>query len=729
MTTSKDESPIDYSQYIVKRKGASVDQEPKEPEIDYSQYIVKDKSKAKPKINAEAKEATGLTGVGTDIMDLFMNALTGAANLPDTAGKARDFIAENPATAMKHYLAQLGAGGADVLKGLANSGADVNEYLQKKRLHPAQLFTGGESEGGEEIVNSPKQIAEGIAKNIGSPYKQFATELINSITKNLPRIPEDTGAEKFFGNEPIPESGDTLFRGLVPTVAAIAPLALGVKSIAKVAKEASKETKFIRAFEKRIDQAADKVGMSEEALKGFKESLRREYSKAHGESIGEVTPIGQEVAANIKTHKVEKLKPDTEIPEEHVGEIPEAPDTEKMLVEHEDAIEAAKKATNEHLGTMENPSITAGGKIKKAIKALHNSSSNLYKSARKFYEDKKIVADNSKEIKAVTNDLEELKNADELAPGYGSGTAEQKILESKLNALKGEKVNASDIFDLQESLETMAENFRNKQYATDTAAKKTTQLERNRFGEIADKLDAHAESLKSRLESVGGKEVQSIIKEANKGWKTYKDLSKRNPVGKAALKGDIPSNSMIKLAAEHDGNEFLNGMLASDPELKKNFLAAFTGTGKSNLEKLLNPTRVTRQYLESLPEVEEHVNALQNAIKKYEGKKGEVSNIKKEHKALVDSMKEAAERQKVRQNAIQESEKLKRQIKFHEDAIPKLEEKIKTVAEDTAEHNRLQKELKEHKQHLQDKNHLLKKYGAIALRATGISALMHKVGL
>src|SRR5690606_21205148 len=170
-----------------------------------------------------------------------------------------------------------------------------------------------------------------------------------------------------------------------------------------------------------------------------------------------------------------------------------------------------------------------------------------------------------------------------------------------ISALSNEKVNASDIFDLQRTLEKMAENTRKKQFSG------VTDIEFKKLNNLAERLDEHAEKLAKRLESVGGKDVQKMISEANKGWKIYKDLTNYNPVGKGALKGEIPIRSLIEIAKNHPGNDFLRALVESDPELKKNMLAAYAG--EKNVNKLLQPTTLVKKYIQDLPEVEEHVNA------------------------------------------------------------------------------------------------------------------------
>lgn len=587
---------------------------------------------------------------------------------------------------------------------LKEIGKDLIEHPLSTPPHIAQQVLAGLAGGTRDLLNVPHKIFDELADK--------------EITPNWLRtgsIPEDLGVEKALGLEPTKKS-DELLRALPAIYGGGKLLAPGVKAAKKAITAPSKEKLFQRALEERIDKAADKTQMSKEQLQSLKDALKLDYSKIHGETLGEASPVSLQEKINVAENKLAEKKPLTEIPEEHVGEIPEAPDTKGMIEKHKKAVEAAHEAAEANLGIKSNPSLGAGQKIKTAIKDVKSSAEDLYKASRNHYVNEKISADNTAEIKAATKELEAMKDADELAPGYGSGTAEQKALESQIEALKGEKVNASDIFDLQRTLETMAENTRTKQFAG-----KVPELEFKRLGNIAERLDKNAEKLATRLESVGGKEVQKMMKEANKGWRTYKQLTKENPIGKAAMKGNIPNQALIRLAEDHPANDFLKGMVESDPELRKQFLAAYSG--ESNVKKLLKPSSVVKDYIKSLPEVEEHVQALKNAITEFNQGKGEASKIEREHKALVDSMKEAANRQKIRKEAIEESDKLKKQIQFKKDAIPKIEAEMKKVAANSAEHKKLQKELDEHHKFIEDKGGRLKELAKLFVKIKVIGKL------
>lgn len=623
----------------------------------------------------EPKERTGLLGLGADLARGLSNAVKGgikfAANTPKMMEDLGEELLEHPGTGQLRGLGQIGAEAAEIGKGIVNAPYNLNQYLARKHLLP---------------------------------------QVIGKLGKLIPHIPEDTGLEKALGLEA--RKGDKLLRGLTEAAGLVvggAPIAKGIK---KAVTAPSKERLFKRALESKIDKAAEEKGLASGELDFLKEQLRDQYSKIHGERVGELSPIGQQEQINIKKLELEANPKKNEIPEGELPKIPEKPDTKAMVEEHQKAVDEAKDAAEKGLDILNNPSIKAGTKIKRAIENVKSTASDLYNSARKHYKDKQIMADNSAEIKAATDELEALKNSDELAPGYGSGTPEQKALEANIEALKGEKVQASDIFDLQRTLEDMAEKTSEKQYAG-----KVPELEFKRLGKIAESLQSHADKLAKRLEAVGGKDVQKMITEANKGWRTYKQLSKENPVGKAAFKStNVPSNALIKFAEEHPANDFLKAMVNSDPELRKQLLAAYTG--EKNVNKLLKPSSVIDSYIKSLPEVEERLTAFKNAVSEYKGSQKEASKIEKAHDELVKSMKDAAE-----------AKQLQQQIKFHEEAIPKIKEKLAKVDAKSAEHDKLQKELKAHEQHLADKNHLLRKYGTRALGILGVNELARKLGL
>lgn len=630
-----------------------------------------------------SEEPTGLKAVGADALRSLGDALKSGVGfgrrITDNLKKSGKYIEEHPGSSILHNAGQLAAGTADLGKSLLNTPHDLLKYFLKKHL----------------------------AIDIPIPGTKMHTSDL------IPHIPENTGIEKALGLAPDKSKGDELIRA-VPEIAALGSGVTSlVKATSRLVTAPSKGKLFQRALEEKIAKAAEEKGLAVGDLDKLKEVLTDEYTKLHPSRPGELTPSGQQSEINIKNQKLEANPQKDNIPEGELPSIPEAPDTKAMLERHQKAIDEAKEAAEADVGILSNPKLGARKKIKSAIKEVKGSASGLYQASRNHYKDHKISADNSAEIKAATKDLEAMKDADELAPGYGSGTADQKALEAQINSLKGEKVNASDIFDLQRTLEKMAENTRDKQFAS---GKGTTDLERTRFGQIAEKLDFHADKLAKRLESVGGKDVQKMITEANKGWRLYKQLSLENPVGKGAMYGEIPNQALIKIADDHPANDFMKVLVDSDPELRKQLLAAYSG--ESNVNKLLRPSSVIDGYIKSLPEVEEKLTAYKNALSDYKAGEKSAAKISNAHTELVDSMKQVAE-----------AKRLQQQIKFHEEAIPKVESKMAKIDKKSAEHAKLKKELENHLKQLADKNHLLRKYGTRVIGFLGINEVAKKFGI
>lgn len=639
------------------------------------------------------QERTGFTGLASDAIDMVSNAFKGGMGYLESAPKELENlggeILKSPLKAEARATGELGSGAAKLAKSLFNSPHDFLKYMLKKNL----------------------------ALDIPIPGTKLHTSDI------IPHIPEVTGVENALGLEPKNKTEEFL-QQTPGVVAAAMGIGKGITKGFQYLKGPSKDILMKRAIEDQLQQARKEHGLSEEGVQKLKEQLTKDYYKIHRTDLGEVSPTGQQVAIYKKEQDVNALKPSTEIPEKNVGEIPEAPDTRQMIDESKTAEKTAKEELLRHtLKVKENPTLKAGANIQTAIKNLRDKSSALYNKARSIYKDKQVLADNTKEIKEVTDELNYLKDNDELAPGYGAGTAEQKALETQIESLKGEKVNASDLLDLQRTLEKMAKDTRKKQFSGTVSDQEATAL-----GKRAERLDLQAEKVAKHLEPVGGEEVQALIKQANKGWKAYKHVSAYNTVGKRAyFKGDVPNNAMITIARNETGNEFLNALVKSDPELKRQILASHVG--ESSADKLLDPTDLTKSYLKDLPEVADKVQALQSALKNTENTTKSASRISKAHRELVKSMKDAAKEQETRNNAIRDTSELKKQIKFHERAIPKLEAKIKITKEKGESVEKLENELKMHRRAMEDKNNKLKQLVHKAVHLTGITTLGHKIGL
>ncbi len=434
-------------------------------------------------------------------------------------------------------------------------------------------------------------------------------------------------------------------------------------------------------------------------MSNLQDALKLKFSEEHGKSIGDVTPVGQKVSTNIKQKKIAELSPDASIQEKAVSEIPAPPD-----------IKTAEKNLSQALEATKSHDVHGGRILQDAIMQDKRAASDLYDKYREHLSTRDIKIDNKDKIKEITSRLNKMKEEDELAPGYGSGTTEQKELESQLKKLESDSVNAADVFSVKRTLDKMAEDTRSKQYSG------VSDLEFKQLRSVADRLESKAQQLGEVLETVGGKDAQKMLKDANAGWSDYAS-ARNHPVGRRALKeGILAPNTIGKLNTTQRGSDYLNRIKDSDMRLQKHILSQKYGK-ESQFKHLLNPKEEVEPYLSNLEDLHEPIENLR-----------ETQYASDKHKKLVESMQKTAEEQVKRIKAIKEIEELKKQIKFHQDAIPKLEDKIKAAEQKGNEHAMLDKQLKDHQQLLKDKNYRLKKYGNAALKMTGVSSILHKVG-
>lgn len=180
---------IDWSQYEVK-------DEPKS-KTDWSQYEVQDASTDNDE-DFPIPEATGVSGVFSDLLSSALGAKDFAGDIPNKLEKSGKYIEDNPGKSILHNAGQVLAEAGDVGKGLINSPYNLNQYLARKHLLP--------------------QVLGKIGKAL------------------IPHIPEDTGVESALGLEADVDKGDDLIRGVTD----IASLGIGGKSIAPGVKKAFK---------------------------------------------------------------------------------------------------------------------------------------------------------------------------------------------------------------------------------------------------------------------------------------------------------------------------------------------------------------------------------------------------------------------------------------------------------------------------------------------------------
>ncbi len=656
----------------------------------YAEKLHKDQEKQymqegkKPEFKSLTQDAMGM-------LSRAMNS--GIGYLLKTPGQIKGIkeeFKENPLHEAAHFAGQLGVGLAKTAKSLANIGLSALTPLSE---------LGGIPEGGH-------------------PFEY--------------QIPEETGLQKALGLESN-KKGDELIQDIPDIVAAGTGLTGLVKGGAKYLSKTLPQgaEKILRNKKtEEILAAAKEHGASKEEIKKLKDSLAEAFTNKHVEKIGTLTPSGQRIEARLKEGKIEELKPTAAIPEKEIPEAPIAPDKEKIMTEVKTAKDAASEALSKALKIREEHPLKAGQIISSHLKSLHDSASKLYTKVENSYKGIDIPIDNTSKINETAVNLnklieEDLASGESLAPGYGSGTSEQKALEGKIKALQGEKVSASDVYDVQRTMQNRAKKARDASFKPGL-----DKIERTRLQKLASQHEAAAVKLGNVLEKVGDPNTRAMLKEANAGWRTYKDIS-RSKVGKSIIRneGKIPADTMMKITGTGKGNALLRKLVESDPELS-NYILGQKYAKTTAHKELLEGNETVDAYVRRSPDVQDKITKLKVALKNVSEGKGNYKEAQSDYKKLSDSIKKTAEEQTARKEALTQIDKLSAEIKSHKEAASKLEKQI-SEAEAKGEHaGKLKEDLARHVREYNDKGSRMDKLLSFAKKYAigkiGYEAIVHK---
>ena len=601
--------------------------------------------------------------------------------------------------------------GVGYLEGIPGQVRGIKEEFKKDPLgetgHAAGQLGVALAEGGKSLANLALL-----------PFQDPLAQKLSGGKVGRIQIPETTGLQDLLGLNSN-RKGDELIKDL-PDIAAAATGVLGLaKSGAKfLSKKLPIGPERIRqnAMTENIIKAAKEHGASKEEVEALKGSLAESFAAQHGKKIGAVTPSGQRVEASVKQKQIENLEPTANIPEKAVGELPMPPDKEKIMTRVREAKDAATEALSTALKAKEEHPLKAGQIISKHLKSLHTAASDLYNKVEKGYKGVDIPVDNTAKINETAADLnkliqEDLASGESLAPGYGSGTSEQKALEAKIKSLEGEKVSASDVYDVQRTLQNRAQKARDASFKPGL-----DKIERTRLQKLAARHESAAMKLTNVLEKVGDPNTKAMLKEANAGWRTYKDIS-RSKVGKSILRneGKIPADTMFKITGTGKGNEHLRRLVESDPELS-NYILGQKFAKPSAHKELLQGNETVDAYIKRSPDVQDKMTKLRVALKGVSEGKTEYKEAQSDYKALKDSITKVAEEQTARKKALADIDTLKGEIKSHKEAADKLEKEISQAKAKGENTDKLKEDLARHKREYNEKGSRMDKLKSLALK-------------
>ena len=667
------------------RPGQPESQTPEQPQAQ------EPKTSTKNIFGAEAPDYPGFKGLKESSTALLSNALKGGIG-----------FLSNP-------VKSIGAEGL---------GQEFEKDPLGEAAHAAGQLGVGIAESGKDLINLGLSALTPLSEIGGIPKGGHPVKL---------QIPETTGLQKALGLESN-RRGDEFLKK-IPDIAALAYGATGlIKSGYKALNKApplSKERRFQNAMKEEAIKSKKVQTQTGEELDALKDEQALKYAEAHeGAKIGTLTPTGQKIEALGKEAEAKRLESIANIPEAPVGQAPLKPNTEALINETKEAKTKASESLSAALKAHENIPLKAGAIIQKHITKLHDAASKIYNKVEKAYKGKDIPVDNTAEINSTAEKLdaliqEDLASGESLSPGYGSGTSEQKALEAKINSLKNQTVKASDVYDMQRTLQNRAQKARDASFG-----KGLDKTERTRLQKLARRHEKLSQKLGTVLENVGDPDTKALLKEANTGWKAYSDIS-RTKVGKGLKRGEgqIPSDTLGKIEGTGPGNALLKDLVKKDPELARYLFGQKYGKA-SKQAQIFEKSDITDEYLKLVPQpVRDKVAELSIALKNSASRRtpsGEtVSEIKSKYKELSDAFKKNFEEQASRKKAIEDIDRLTKQAKLHRETSAKLDAKIKQWKSEGKNTAQLEEDLARRKREYLEQDTKLDKLKANLVKAIG----------
>jgi hypothetical protein len=558
---------------------------------------------------------------------------------------------------------------------------------EERPLRPYAATGSGLLEAGKAAINAPADLNKFLSRKL---------DFIPDISGIIPHIPEDTGVASIFGlDEEKPE--DRLYKGLG------AALSLGLPGAAGKLKGIEGGTKAAKVLPKHLEAQISKernlLDITGKRLDKFKEALDSspQYRSAKPSTL-------RRTAGDLEA-KIDELKPLTKIAEQTVPELPVAPDTARMKRHAKADVTQASELLSRGLREGK-PVHTEGGKIAlDEVETVRKAASQKFTDLRKYAAENKIQVDKSAEIDAMQGKLKDLESHYKDIPGYETDTPDVKLLQTQLKSLeKPEFIKGTDVLDTYQTLHKLAKDAYDKIYERGSSL---SQTEKTALQSIAKKYEGLADDVGGVLENLGDNNALEMLGEAKGAWKEYASLY-GNPTFQYLEKHKaLHPSTMANLELGTRGNEFLNKIVASNPELRQAIFGQRFASRASH-QKLLRPSDVHDKYLSQLPEVNDLVNAFRNAAEVENEVKATAADLKSEHKELADSITQIANEQKLRQDAIANVKKyqdlsnkrtkaadiVKRKIdkaKSRGESIKSLEAELKTLEADRAKFKNLLK--------------------------------------
>ena len=565
------------------------------------------------------------------------------SDAPEAGKRARDYGSEHPIKA----VGQTGLGALEGIAGILSAQAEARKYLSKKiygEEKPQTELQKVMNRTPYEALQSVEDAA-GLDRSQGQEYRTLGGLIPSAVAgKTLPGLGAPAIVSQTAGEKDDP----------IHALAGVMAIRLG----ANLKKAYQGDKAAYKNFKSELRDAQKEYKLSNEDTAKLEDYMTKTYKS---KSVPALESKQEDLKSNITKQKEIADKPLTPFnPEEPVNEG----------VNLEKALEDTHSKTQEHLFANQEPDVIASkGTVSNFERDYKNVASNIYDEIPKDLKGSSLVVpDNLHPKSELTQVLKSLEQS-------GWGTEEAAKLKGQLEKAIGDKeISANDFYQAFRTTRQTASKTRNNAYKHGNTATEFDDLIAK-----ANKLEAHATSMEKVLEKTEfGGPVLKKLKEANKIWKTVKQVE-NNSLYKGMAKKELMSGDLIKkLRGAEEGHDTLNKIIQSDPDLLR---AAFGTKYNASKGSLLNLNDRETQLLGKMPELDSLIKEMHLNTKAIKTEKETAPARKKKYGELEKKFTEKLKAKEDVPNLIKEYVKLDKDLNELKDKLRRSKNTDKKITE------------------------------------------------
>ncbi len=455
-------------------------------------------------------------------------------------------------------------------------------------------------------------------------------------------------------------------------------------SIAKNIPRAGKHGKNIANIEELRGKHSEALGAHEQQ-QAIIEALKRHHQE---QGAGLTTPESITRQINAKHSEMQGIEPQTQLPHENTDNLLNYPAGEELIPHATKQKEMGMKEIEHYLNSgisgKKTVDVEIANEINSSLKKVkQHIQKNYYEPVEEYTKNNYIQLPRTADVKHIEEQLSKISTD----PQFKNSPGFEKLKQQMIKQGKGhDLVNAHDFVKQWKETKQAAAKARRKGYQEGGEDQAYWQDQAANMKEIADQ---QLQILQHHLPKLYFDKLTS----ADKLWKDNIVPFYGNRLREQAKKlGRIDvKNIPNELRGAGMGQEKMLELFLANPKLTRLALAHSHG---KNLEGLLNAGAEVQPFIEKLPALQGMLNRLHGHNRNIEIAKLQHQQATGNRRRVESAHNELVKQQKVRQDAIQKSEKIKSEIINLERKRHNLTNELKTGEIKEREFKRLDDEIK-----------------------------------